>query len=273
MRVAVALIGLEVELHPEHLARFVDERIGVARIAVHLAPGARYASIAHQIGDLMRALGREGPEVPLHVVVAQTVIGAALLAADEALEFQRVAHEEDGGVVAHHVEVAFLGIHLHREAARVAPCVGAAALACDGREARDDVGLRARLEHFRLGVFRDVARHGEMAERARALGVGLALRDALPVEIRHLLDEVVIVQNDRTVGTDRERMFETLDGGAPVCGGGASALVVRHVGTSDFGKYRFGNAGGVAQFLEVSTTEFTAPICWSKCVRPSRSGP
>jgi hypothetical protein len=43
-----------------------------------------------------------------------------------------------------------------------------------------------------------------VAERATSLGVRLTLRDSLPVEVRHLLDEVVVVQDDRTVWTDGE---------------------------------------------------------------------
>jgi hypothetical protein len=66
---------------------------------------------------------------------------AALLRADEVLELHRVAHEEDRRVVADHVVVALAGVELQREAARVAPGVGAAALAGDGGEADQGVGL------------------------------------------------------------------------------------------------------------------------------------
>jgi hypothetical protein len=41
--------------------------------------------------------------------------------------------------------------------------------------------------------------------------VRLALGDALAVELRHLLDEVVILQQDRTVRTDGERVLIALD--------------------------------------------------------------
>ena len=39
----------------------------------------------------------------------------------------------------------------------------------------------------------------------------LALRDSFPVEVRHLLDEVVILQQYRTVGTDCERVLIAWD--------------------------------------------------------------
>ena len=130
--IAVALIGVEVELDPEFLALGIDQRIGVAGIAVHLAPVFRNTAVAHEIGHLMRAFWRQGPEIPLHVVVAHVVIRAAFLAPDELLELDRVAHKEDRGVVADHVKDAFVGVHLDRKAARVAPCVRAAAFACYG---------------------------------------------------------------------------------------------------------------------------------------------
>ena len=138
----------------------------------------------------MRRLRVEAPEVPLHVVVAQARAAAALLAADEVRELHRVADEEDRGVVADEVVVALGRVELQREAARVAPGVGGALLAGDGGEAREHLGRRARLEQRGLGVRRHVLGRLEHAERARALGVHVALRDALAVEVRHLVQEV-----------------------------------------------------------------------------------
>ena len=57
----------------------VDPAVGVAAVAVHVPPGARDAPVAHQPSDLVRRLRGQRPEVPLHVVVAQAVVGAALL--------------------------------------------------------------------------------------------------------------------------------------------------------------------------------------------------
>ena len=167
----------------------------------------------------MRAFGAQRPEIPLHVVIAKAVVGAALLAADEVLEFQRVADEEDRRVVADHVEIAVIGIELDREAARIAPGVGAAALARHGAEAHRDIGLGARLEELGLGIFRDVLGHLEMPEGARALGVWLALGDALSVEVGHLLDEVVVVEHDRAIAPERQRMLVALHRDAGVRGG------------------------------------------------------
>ncbi len=65
-------------------------------------------------------LRRQRPEVPLHVVVPQVVVGPAFLGVDEVLELLRVAHEEDGRVVADHVVVTLLCIELDGEAPRVA---------------------------------------------------------------------------------------------------------------------------------------------------------
>ena len=136
----------------------------------------------------MRRLRGERPEVPLHVVVAQVVVRAALLRADEVLELQRVAQEEHRGVVPDHVVVALGRVELQREAARVTPGVGAAPLPGHGGEPDEGVRGGAGLEHRGLGVGADVLRHLEVAERAAALGVRLPLRDPLPVEVRHLLD-------------------------------------------------------------------------------------
>ena len=199
------LVGLEVILDPELLAAGVHPHVGVARVAVHVPVGLRDPAVAHQPRHLVGGLRRQRPEVPLHVVVAQAVVGAALLAADEVLELHRVADEEDRRVVADHVVVALGRIELQREAAGVAPRVGAAALAGHGREAGEHLGLDAGLEQGRAGVGAHVLGRLEHAEGARPLGVRLALGNALAVEVGHLLDQVLVLEQDRAVGADGQR--------------------------------------------------------------------
>ncbi len=197
-----ALVAVEVVLDPVLLAGLVDPQERVRAVAVHVPVGLRDAPVTHQVGHLVRGLGVEAPEVPLHVVVAQAGAAAALLRADEVRELHRVADEEHRGVVADEVVVALGRVELQREAARVAPGVGGALLAGHRGEAGQHLGLHAGLEQRRLGVRRDVLGGLELTERAGALGVHVALRHALAVEVRHLVQEVVVVQQDRTVGAD-----------------------------------------------------------------------
>lgn len=220
-----ALLGLEVVLHPEALAGRVDPLVGVRAEAVHVAPRGGQAAVAHEPGDLVGGLGRERPEVPLHVVVAEVRARQALLRADEVGELDPVADEEDGRVVADEVVVALVRVELQREAAGVAPRVGAALLAGDGGEAREHLDLGAGLEEGGARVGAHVARDAEGAERPAALGVDDALRDALAVELRELLDEVVVVQRDGAVGPDGERVLVAGDRGAGV---GGRVLLVGH---------------------------------------------
>ena len=70
-----------------------------------------------------------------------------------------------------------------------------------------------------LRVRADVAGDLEVAERAAALGVRLAFGDPLPVELRHLLDQVVIVQQDRPVPAHGQRVLIALNQDAGVVGG------------------------------------------------------
>ena len=49
-----------------------------------------------------------------------------------------------------------------------------------------------------LGVGRDVIGDGERPERARSFGVHHALRHALPVEGRHLFEELIVLHQQRT---------------------------------------------------------------------------
>ena len=219
----VALVGVEVVLHPEALAVGVDPLVRVRAVAVHVPPRRRDAAVAHQPGDLVRALRLQGPEVPLHGVVAEVAAREALLRADEVGELDAVLDEEDGGVVADEVVVALGRVELHREAAGVAPRVGAALLAGDGREADDQLRVDARLEERGPRVPRDVAGDLEVAEGAAALRVHDPLRHALAVELRELLEQVVVGERDGAVRADalgvlvaRDRCSAVGRGGVPV---------------------------------------------------------
>ena len=111
--------------------------VRVAGVEVHVAPGARRAPVAHQVGDLVGRLGRERPEVPLHVVAAHAGVGQTQLRVDEVGELHRVAHEEDRRVVADDVVVALLGVELDGDAAHVAVRVGGALVGGHDREAQE----------------------------------------------------------------------------------------------------------------------------------------
>ena len=196
--VAVALLGLEVELHPEALAIPVPEREGVRAVAVNVAHVGRQAAVREQGRDLVQRFGRLRPEVPHCRRAAQVGARMALLRMDEIGKLQRIAHEEHRRVVADHIPVAFLGVELHREAAHVALGIGGAEFAGHRREARDQLGLLAdRVENFRAGVFADVVGNREGAVSAPALGMHDALGDALAVVMGHLLDQLPVLHQYR----------------------------------------------------------------------------
>src|SRR5258708_287178 len=95
-----------------------------------------------------------------------------------------------------------LGIELEGGAADVAFRIGRAALAGDGREAREHGRLLPDLrENLGLGVAGDVVGHREGAVGTPALGVHAPLRDYLPVEMRHLLDQPDILEQRRAAPT------------------------------------------------------------------------
>src|SRR3954452_8434010 len=117
-----------------------------------------------------------------------------------------------------------------------------------------------------------------MTERAAALGVRLALRDALPVEVGHLLDQVEVVEHDRAVGPDGQRMVVAGDRDTGVRGGGPR-LGVRHVGASGWiGRETSTVGGGGGAVVPVSGRSAypapgirglrpvtTCPARWRRC--------
>ena len=189
----VALVRGEVVFDPESLAGRVDPLEGMRAETRHLAPGTRQTAVSHEVGHLVGGLRRKGPEVPLHVGITQARARQALLGVDEVGKLEPVADKKHRGVVSHDVVVALRRVELHREAAHVAPGVRATLLARDAREALKSFGRGTRLEDRGLGVRRHVSGHSEGSERPPALGVHDSLRDALPIELSKLLDQVPVV--------------------------------------------------------------------------------
>ncbi len=193
------LARLEMILDPDALALGVDPAEGVAAEPVHVAIGARRAAVREQDGHLVQGLRRQREEIPHRRRVLEIGLRVALLRVDEVREFQRVAQEEHRRVVADDVVIAFLGVELHGEATRIAFGIGRSLLAADGGKTQEDLGLLADGgQERRLGPVRDVAGDAEDAVGAGALGMDDALGDALAVEMRELLDEMEILQQDRS---------------------------------------------------------------------------
>ena len=197
-----ALVGLEVELHPDALAGGVDPLEGVGAVAVHVPPAARQAPVAEKPCELVRSFRRMGEEVPRIVGFLPVAVRIGLLRVDEVRELQRVADEEHRRVVAGEVPIAVFRVELDGEAARVAHGIGRAPGAGEGGEPREDLGALAGLrEHahprpagrIRIGDFED------------AIGAGAHRMDdpfryALAVEAGELLDQMLVLEQERAAG-------------------------------------------------------------------------
>src|ERR1700678_4611404 len=120
------------------------------------------------------------------------------------LELQRVPNEKDRRIVAHHVIDALARIKLQSEAARIAPGVGTTLLTGHRGEADQGLGLGARLEDGGPRIAAHVLSDLKMPEGTAALGMRLTFRDAFAIEVRHLLDQIMIVEHDGTIRTDRK---------------------------------------------------------------------
>src|SRR5690606_1441540 len=76
-----------------------------------------------------------------------------------------------------------------------------------------------RLEQLRLRVGGDVLGDDEFAERAAALGVHDTLGYPLAVGMCELLEQVVVVEQDRALGTGGQRLVVAGDGDTDVVRG------------------------------------------------------
>ena len=198
------LLGLHMELGVDPLALRIDELHCVARVAVHEAVAVRNATVAHEDHDLVDGLGILGEVVPEHgAVIGAGEMGGrvTLLRVDEVGELGGVAKEEDGRVVGHHVPIALISPELDREAARVPSAVVGAGLAADGGEADGDGAHLAGFEDVGAAQVIEGVRGPVVSVSAATLGVDNALGDTFAVKVREQVDEVEVLQEQRTVLT------------------------------------------------------------------------
>lgn len=128
----------------------------------------------------MDALRDEGPEVPHCVWVSAISLGHLLLRVDEVRELHRIADEEDGGVVAHHIEVTLLRVELHSKATRVTIGIRSASLSSHRAESQEHGSPLADLVQERgLAVLGDVLGNLEEAMGSSPLRMNHTLRDTL----------------------------------------------------------------------------------------------
>ena len=112
---------------------------------------------------------------------------------DEVGELDRILDEEHRHVVTDQVEVALLGVELHRETAHVTHGIGRAARPLHGGKAHEHRrALAGFAEKSRAGQVAGRLGHLEIAMRCRAAGMHHALGNALVIEVGDLLahDEI-----------------------------------------------------------------------------------
>lgn len=196
------LLGLEVKLDPETFIAGVDETEGVAAEPVDVPVALRQAPVAEVDGQLMQRLRQVGEEVPLEGGVAQVGARITLDHVVEVREFEGIAQVEHRGIVADQIPVAFLGIEAHGETTDIALGIRRAALAGDGGETQEHVGLLADLgEDLRPGVGGDVMGDGEGAVGRGAFRMHASLGDHFAIEVGELLEEPHVLQQHRATRT------------------------------------------------------------------------
>ncbi|MNJ57048.1 hypothetical protein D3C77_526230 [compost metagenome] len=167
------------------------------------------------------------PEVPHHLRAFQVALRQTLLSVDKVREFERVTDEKHRSVVTNNVPVAFFGVELQGETTRIAFGISRTTLAPHRGEAQEGLGLLADIaEQLGAAVLGDIAGHREGAIGTRALGVHTALWDVLAVEVRELLDQMEVIQQQRATRACRTRILVISD---RCTAGGGQYLGLAHV--------------------------------------------
>ena len=114
------LLGFEVPFHVEEFVLRIDQAERVTAEAVHVPVAVRSPAVGEENRHLVQRFRRERPEIPHHRWRFQVRFRIALLCVDEIAELQRIANEENGRVISHHIPIAFFCVKLQGKPAWVA---------------------------------------------------------------------------------------------------------------------------------------------------------
>src|SRR5439155_26228085 len=92
-------------------------------------------------------------------------------------------------------------------ATHVALGVGCTEFTGDRRETQDQGRLGTGLQHLGLRVLRDIATDRQRALRTPTLGMHRTFRNALAVLVRELLDQLIVLHQQRAARTRGERIL------------------------------------------------------------------
>lgn len=199
----VALVRDHVHLDVMPVAVLCRPLVSVAGVTVHLSVRGRGTTVGEQDDNLVDRLWVVTQVVPEHVGVLQVGLWVSLLGVDKVREFGWVSDEENRGVVVHPVQVTFLGVELGGEASWVSGGVGRTRLTTDGGESSEGSGLLTNvLEHLGGTDVGDVVSHLKDTVGTRALGVDNSLWNSLSVKVSKRVNEVEVLQEQRTVLAD-----------------------------------------------------------------------
>ncbi|MPM95887.1 hypothetical protein SDC9_143043 [bioreactor metagenome] len=129
-KVLNALLCLEREFDPEPFVLGIEEGVGMRPIPIHMPVGLGNTTVSHGDGHLMQGLRKVRPEIPVVLSRAHIGPGVTLHRMVEVWKEHRVTEEEDRGVVAYKIPVAFIGIELHGKAADITFCIRCSPLSC-----------------------------------------------------------------------------------------------------------------------------------------------
>jgi len=172
---------------------------------MHEAVAVWDTTITHEDHDLMDSLGVLRQVIPEHgavIGVCKVGGGVSLLGMDKVWELGRVSEEEDWCIVGDIVPVPFLSPELDGKASRIAGTIVRAGFATDGGEADRDRALLARLapQVGNAEVLEGLCT-GKGTVGATAFCVDDSLWDALAVEVGDQINEMEVLEEERTIGT------------------------------------------------------------------------
>lgn len=199
-QVSAARVGQDVHLNVPPFTLLVEPLVSVARVAVHFSVAGRSTTVREQGGDLVGRFLVLDQVVPEHVSILQVSLRVSLLGVDEVRELGWVSDEKHWGVVVDKVQVTLLSVELGGETSWVSGGISRTGFTTDGRESGESLGLLTNsVQEFGGANVGDVVSDFKVTVSTGTLSVDDSLRDSLSVEVGKRVNQVEVLQQQRTM--------------------------------------------------------------------------
>mmetsp|Transcript_13876 Transcript_13876/g.28436 ORF Transcript_13876/g.28436 Transcript_13876/m.28436 type:complete len:222 (+) Transcript_13876:1148-1813(+) len=206
------------EFHVGILSIAVDHAESMHSTALHVSVILWNSLVVEKEGKHMAALWMMREEIPHPPPLLVLRSGVWFERVNHVWKLNSIANEEDREIVAYKIPVPFARVEFHRKSSWISQRLWRMTRVHHGGKPDSHRRLHPDLaEHVCVGQVSDIMRDSENTLCGGPASVYHTFWDPFPVEICKLLDQMIVLQQNRTTRTHRQRVLVIRNRSPRIC--------------------------------------------------------